>query len=71
MARYQHKPEFMKTLSYHVYCTAYPTTAGYEGSRATLHNARRLAAALRRQGFAASIQAIRELDGAQWCEVVS
>lgn len=59
-----------KPAAYFVYATLAPTNAGFEGERKTLHNARRLAASLNRQGFNASIQ-VAMVDGDRsWCELV-
>lgn len=61
----------MKILVHHVYVGNTPTTVGHEGTRKTLHNARRLAAALRRRGFDTCITAlVEEADGSQRCELV-
>lgn len=57
-------------VSFHVYADTIGTSAGYEGERRTLHNARRLAASLRRAGFGTCVMATYHADGTSWCETV-
>ena len=59
-----------KIISYHVYVTPSPTVSGYEGTRKTAHNARRLVRALERARFTPSVQVSKERDGVSWCEQV-